>query len=166
MDELWARAGLQFFTFCCESKCTSEQRQWSTVDMCAFFERSRELLGICLKKIRGAALTLQSWQIVLWEKVHNTSFCTASNKFCRSWQGCQACFCNGRPCKCIQLSMSWMLDACTWATQSSWCFCPTAWKAWGSSSKASGWFGAAARNLEPGSPKFQIKVPLLKIQVP
>ena len=28
-----------------------------------------------------------------------------------------------------------------------WCFSPTAWKAWGSSNKASGWFGAVAWNL-------------------
>ena len=32
---------------------------------------------------------------------------------------------------------------------------PTAWKAWGSSNKALGWFGAAARNLEPGSARFR-----------
>ena len=36
-------------------------------------------------------------------------------------------------------------------------FSPTAWKAWDSSNKASGWFGAAARNLAPGSPRFHIK---------
>ena len=36
----------------------------------------------------------------------------------------------------------------------------------GSSNKASGWFGAAAGNLAPGSPRFHIKVPLLKVQVP
>ena len=37
-----------------------------------------------------------------------------------------------------------------------------------SSNKVSGWFGAAARNLEPGSPRFHIKVPApaLKVQVP
>ena len=29
-------------------------------------------------------------------------------------------------------------------------------KTWGSSNKASGWFGAAARNLAPGSPRFHI----------
>ena len=41
-------------------------------------------------------------------------------------------------------------------------FSPTAWKAWGSSNKASGCFGAAAGNLAPGPPRFHIKVPLLK----
>ena len=63
------------------------------------------------------------------------------------------------------------------------CFSPTAWKAWGSSNKASGWFGAAARNLAPGSARFpevphkgftlkswgstrfHIKVSFLKVQV-
>ena len=40
---------------------------------------------------------------------------------------------------------------------------PTAWKAWGTSNKASGWFGAAARNLETGSARFHIKVPFLKV---
>ena len=45
-------------------------------------------------------------------------------------------------------------------------FSPTAWKAWGSSNKASGWFGAAARNVGPGSARFHIMVPLLKVQVP
>ena len=62
-------------------------------------------------------------------------------------------------------------------------FSPTAWKAWGSSNKASGWFGAAARNLAPGSARFRavphkgsilkssgserfhIKVPFLKVQL-
>ena len=43
---------------------------------------------------------------------------------------------------------------------------PTAWRAWGSSNKASGWFGAATRNLEPGSPRFHTKVPLLKFRFP
>ena len=43
-------------------------------------------------------------------------------------------------------------------------FCVFCSPAGGSSNKASGWFGAAARNLEPGSAR--IKVPLLKVQVP
>ena len=43
---------------------------------------------------------------------------------------------------------------------------PTVWKVWGSSNKASRWFGAAARNLRPGSLRFHIKVPVLKVQVP
>ena len=48
-------------------------------------------------------------------------------------------------------------------------YSPTAWKAWGSSNKASGWFGAAARNLAPGSERFrrngtgsEVKVPFMK----
>ena len=44
-------------------------------------------------------------------------------------------------------------------------FSPTAWKAWGSSNKVSGWFGAATRNLEPGSPRVRsLKVPLLQVR--
>ena len=43
------------------------------------------------------------------------------------------------------------------------CFFPTAWQAWGSSNKASGWFGAAARNLAPASARFRIQVPFLKV---
>ena len=42
----------------------------------------------------------------------------------------------------------------------------TAWKAWDSSNKASGWFGAAARNLGPSSARFRIQVPFLKVQIP
>ena len=42
-------------------------------------------------------------------------------------------------------------------------FSPAAWKAWGSSNKASGWFGSAVGNLAPGSPRFHIKVPYLKV---
>ena len=56
-------------------------------------------------------------------------------------------------------------------------FSPTVSKAWGLANKVSGWFGAAAEHLEPGSPqrfhikvshkglgspRFQIKVPHLK----
>ena len=33
------------------------------------------------------------------------------------------------------------------------------------SNKASGWYGAAARNLEPGSARCHIKVPFLKVLI-
>ena len=54
---------------------------------------------------------------------------------------------------------------CEDAQMSCWMlFCPNSLNAWGSSNKALGRFGAAARNLEPGSARF--RVPFLKVPVP
>ena len=59
-------------------------------------------------------------------------------------------------------------EHCTWNYVFGlyWHMSPTAWKVWGSSDKASGWFGAATQNLGPDSARFHIKVPLFKVQVP